>query len=277
MNTNVGVLTDQPIAWAWCNSANTTVVVFDIRLKAVKSLPPVVATTAERDAKFMSPTQGLQVWRDDLGAIETYYGLYNSSTNPGGRDTAGWYVSNRSAGFVPIKPTTVTAVSGTATTNAMGVVTFSGVTSINLTGVFSSAYNNYQLMFSQLDATNTANFLAFRMSSSGTDSTASYSRMGTKAISNASNAAINAESQAHLNLGELAYTGKFASTLSVFNPFLATNTVFTFNSTTVQNGGAQINSVGGGSHSVATSYNGFTLIASAGNISGKVSVIGWNE
>lgn len=94
LNADPGVLTDQPIAWAWCNSANTTVVVYDIRLKPVKSLPPVVATSAERDAKFMSPTQGLQVWRDDLGAVETYYGLYNSSTNPGGRTAAGWGYEN---------------------------------------------------------------------------------------------------------------------------------------------------------------------------------------
>lgn len=91
LNTNTGVLTDQPIAWAWCNSANTTVVVYDIRLKAVKSMPPVVANGTERDAKFMSPTQGLQVWRDDLGVSETYFGLYNVSTNPGGRSVAGWY------------------------------------------------------------------------------------------------------------------------------------------------------------------------------------------
>lgn len=93
LNSNVGVLTDQPIAWAWCNSANTTVVVYDIRLKAVKSLPPVVANATERDAKFMSPTQGLTVYRNDLGATETYYDLYNGSTNVGGRSVAGWHLT----------------------------------------------------------------------------------------------------------------------------------------------------------------------------------------
>ena len=91
LNDDPGVLTDQPIAWAWCNSANTTVVVYDIRLKAVKSLPPVVANQNERDAKFMSPTQGLQVFRNDLGATETWFDAYHVSTNPGGRTTAGWY------------------------------------------------------------------------------------------------------------------------------------------------------------------------------------------
>ena len=143
LNTNVGVLTDQPIAWAWCNSANTTVVVYDIRLKAVKSLPPVVASAVERDAKFMSPTQGLQVWRDDLGAVETYYTAYNSSTNPGGRDTAGWYVTNRSSGLMPVKPPTVTIATGSGTANALGVVSFTGASKVSLDGIFTLDYDNY--------------------------------------------------------------------------------------------------------------------------------------
>ena len=124
LNTNVGVLTDQPIAWAWCNSANTTVVVYDIRLKAVKSLPPVVATSVERDAKFMSPTQGLQVFRNDLGAVETYYGLYDSGTNPGGRTTAGWY--QEAAGrIVQVKSMNKTDVFSSTSSSYVDVTGFS--------------------------------------------------------------------------------------------------------------------------------------------------------
>lgn len=37
INTNVGVLTDQPIAWAWCNSATTDVVVVDLRQFPVRT------------------------------------------------------------------------------------------------------------------------------------------------------------------------------------------------------------------------------------------------
>lgn len=37
INTNVGVLTDQPIAWAWCNSATTDVVVSDLRQFPVRT------------------------------------------------------------------------------------------------------------------------------------------------------------------------------------------------------------------------------------------------
>lgn len=50
----------------------------------------VVANQTERDAQYPTPAQGMSVWRQDLGAQETYYGLYNASTNPGGRSAAGW-------------------------------------------------------------------------------------------------------------------------------------------------------------------------------------------
>lgn len=168
LNTNVGVLTDQPIAWAWCNSANTTVVVYDIRLKAVKSLPPVVANANERDAKFMSPSQGLQVWRDDLGAVETYFGLYNASTNPGGRDTAGWYVADRQTGLLPIKPGTITAVSGSASLNSIGVITFTNVTRLSFDNTLSQ-YDNYRIIINITGATAGATQLWFRWRNAGSE------------------------------------------------------------------------------------------------------------
>jgi hypothetical protein len=52
---------------------------------------PIVAGTAIRNALYPSPTQGNTVFRTDSGVSESYFGLYNVSTNPGGRTTAGWY------------------------------------------------------------------------------------------------------------------------------------------------------------------------------------------
>lgn len=129
LNTQPGVLTDQPIAWAWCNSANTTVVVYDIRKRAVKSMPPVVANAAERDAKFMTPTQGLTVWRDDLGRQETYYALYNGSTNVGGRNPAGWYATPKNR---VIQQDQITQNSAQAVTAGAGTVDYIGV-SVSIT------------------------------------------------------------------------------------------------------------------------------------------------
>ena len=54
---------------------------------------PVAAGTATRTAIWPTPFQGSSVFRNDGGYIETYYGAYNVSTNPGGMQTAGWYKS----------------------------------------------------------------------------------------------------------------------------------------------------------------------------------------
>lgn len=116
INTSPGVLTDQPIAWAWCNSANTTVVIFDLRLLPMRTQPVSVPDSVKRDAKFPSPVQGNQVWRDDLGVIETYYALYNVSTNPGGRSVAGWYQEPIGRILQVVQGATTTTVTNNSTT-----------------------------------------------------------------------------------------------------------------------------------------------------------------
>lgn len=52
---------------------------------------PVVTDSADRDAKFPSPTQGLRAFRRDLAYVETYLEAYNAVSNPGGAVPAGWY------------------------------------------------------------------------------------------------------------------------------------------------------------------------------------------
>lgn len=136
LNTDQGVLTDQPIAWAWCNSANTTVVVYDIRLKGIKSTPPVVANAIERDAKFPSPTQGLTVFQNDIGETLTYYALYNVSTNPGGMPAAGYYPPNGS----PARMTVGQQYGGAASTTITFPTGRFSVTPILIT----SNYGSYQ-------------------------------------------------------------------------------------------------------------------------------------
>lgn len=60
---------------------------------------PSVASTAERAVLFPSPKQGDRVYRKDTAQEETYLGLYNASTNPGGALTAGWYATGGNLGF----------------------------------------------------------------------------------------------------------------------------------------------------------------------------------
>ena len=55
----------------------------------------IVASDTERDALYPAPVQGNSVFRSDLGLRQTYYAIYNASTNPGGRPTAGWVNETR--------------------------------------------------------------------------------------------------------------------------------------------------------------------------------------
>ena len=55
----------------------------------------VVSSEAERDELYPIPIQGNTVFRSDLGASQTYYTVWNATTNPGGKATAGWVTENR--------------------------------------------------------------------------------------------------------------------------------------------------------------------------------------
>lgn len=74
--------------------------------------PKTVANAAARDALYPAPVQGNSVFRTDLGYIETYYSVYNVSTNPGGTLTAGWYSDNSFKGSYYLSDGTFSA--GTA-------------------------------------------------------------------------------------------------------------------------------------------------------------------
>lgn len=278
LNTDKGVLTDQPIAWAWCNSANTTVVVYDIRLRAVKSLPPVVANQGERDAKFMTPTQGLQVWRNDLGAIQTYFGLYNASTNPGGRDVAGWYTNSRAGGLIPIRPSAVTIVSGSGSANSMGLVSFSGATSISLDGVFSSEFRNYRLLMSaSLNTSAVLSYMRFR--SSGTDFSGQYvwGYTGQRITGSGNSWSSSSNTSGGFGVWNAGATGPLTTSADIFAPAISgENKTWNLNGYWADSVSAS-SYVGSGLAVTTSSYDGITLFPGGGNITGTVQIFGYND
>jgi len=278
LNTNVGVLTDQPIAWAWCNSANTTVVVYDIRLKAVKSLPPVVANGTERDAKFMTPTQGLQVWRDDLGAVETYFGLYNASTNPGGRDAAGWYRTTRQSGLVPIRATTATAVSGSATVNDLGVITFSGCTSIQLDGIFTSEFRSYKLIFNAGTVSAAATILG-RVRNAGTAKTSNYYSGWTRVLEGGATVTGALGGSSYFFVSDVHPSVPITnSEITIYEPRSTTKQTCFYDTHIGFAGSSTYAGYTGGTVGGATEvFDGFQLDVSTGTFGGTFQVFGIND
>ena len=89
INTNPGVVTDQPIAWAWCNSANLTVIVSDLRSTPMKPTETIPTGFLMQYAGSTAPNGWLLADGSALSrityaklfaAINTTYGAGDGST-----------------------------------------------------------------------------------------------------------------------------------------------------------------------------------------------------
>jgi hypothetical protein len=176
-------------------------------------------------------------------------------------------------GLVPIIPSGVTTVSGSASIDSTtGLVTFTGVTTVNLDGVFSAAYNHYKILHVSSGASvNTE--VNMRMRASGANyatanqrSHAIYYQGGGSAVT-----VTGGDSRDGVLIG---WSQGVANTMNshsveVFNPFNTTRTTYVSTHTSYVSGTAQ------GGVPTNSSYTGFALIT-GGTHSGTIKVYGYN-
>jgi hypothetical protein len=239
---------------------------------------PIVAGTATRNALYPSPVAGNTVFRSDTGVAESYYSAYSTAV-PGGRDSAGWYSTTRVDGLIPVQPTSIAVAGGSATVNALGLVSFTTATSVSLNGVFTSAYNSYRMLI-RVPNTSSGASLSFRFRNAGTDNTSNnyvqtwfYNRStGTTQTNNGTGTGAGllqwnaAESNTFLIwIGDVvnpAVVGR-KSLFGKGNSGDAT-TFFVLDSSIM----FQLNTL---------SFDGFTIFPTAGNITGTVQILGYNQ
>ena len=160
----------------------------------------------------------------------------------------------------------------------LNTTSFSAVASQSINDVFSSSFDNYVIILSDLlSSTGTPDLLMRMRVSSADNSSAQYSinyiaRSDTALVSGQT---LNATSW---NLGTLGTADRSYFEFKMSNPFKAqTTNMITQNVTRSSNSTAQVASVAGLAHAVSTSYTGFTIYPSANNFSGVVSVYGVNK
>jgi len=267
LNTSQGVLTDQPIAWAWCNSANTTVVVSDLRELPLTNQVDVLQATSATQSSDITAIQAVNTTQD--GQITTLQGadvIINTRIDKVGNNI--------------IKPSLVT-VSGAGASGSVatyGTTTFDNAASVSLNGVFTSDYTNYRIIVEGLSDSVTDE-IRLRLRASGTDATGAQYFDGGYYIATGS--------------GLAAYTAGGTSTLLGFTPSYAdsycgyvidvvapaiTRWTKTFQrGTGVNSASAAIHTNVSTLHAVASAYDGFTLFCLSGRIAGTVSVYGYNK
>jgi hypothetical protein len=148
-------------------------------------------------------------------------------------------------------------------------------TSLSVNNCFSATYDNYLIMCDMKTATESAFSIKLRVS--GSDSSTGYYQSGFWASD--STAALNAIATANgtsFSLRDIG-TDKALHTINVSNPFAAIDTTILVNGIQGWNGTRTEAVVTHGAHHVSTSYDGFSLISSSGNLTGIVRVYGYSN
>jgi hypothetical protein len=210
----------------------------------------VFASAAARSAAVTSPQEGNFSFLKDTNSTEYY-------------DGAAWVAVGGSSGAL----------------TKINTTSFSAVASQAVNSVFTSTYKNYRVLIT-LSGCTADGIVYLRMRASGTDSAINYF-YGVPAINAAATGANETGSgQAQFPLSDLdsvSNASRYAYALDIYNPQAAADTSFGKVFNAIQQASTVYGGAGGGLHNVATAYDGFSIIASAGNITGKVTTYGYSD
>lgn len=196
---------------------------------------------------------------------------FDTWENPTG--TRSLNIASATPGLTPILPSGLTVSTGTAAANNVGTVTFTGVTSLDLSNVFSSAYSSYKVIINITggSVTNDVN-LYLRMPGA----TSGYSTQYFRFYNTLSSASRDAGGTTAFWLGPAGYSTWAAYEVLIANPNVAVKTTF--------------NSYGGGDNAATermiqgnvgflnntTQYTGLQMYVGSGNVTGTIIVYGLN-
>jgi hypothetical protein len=191
------------------------------------------------------------------------------------------YQLSSGTGLNTIIPTSVAVGSGSGSVSAIGVVTFSGASSVSINDCFNSTYDNYKIIF-KLSGVTADGVVYVKLRASGTDSSVNYYWGLYGVVAGSSTAIVNNAS--NVSNGFLVMeddTGSSAkptfAEMTFLNPKVAEPTSMIGQNISSTNAGTPVGINIWGLHTPSTSYDGLTFVPTAGNISGTISVYGYKD
>ena len=184
------------------------------------------------------------------------------------------YAPVASGGLVQIVPTSIASTGGSSSVSSNGVVTFTGTSIISLNGCFNSSYQNYRVIINFTPTT--TGTLGLRFRANGSDNTVSnaYYFAGAYIYQQGS---VTANSSNPASIGRVArYDGGTGFTaFDVMDP--STSGAATSTAGFSTGGGADWESLFNYFADGTYVFDGFSLIPSAGTITGKIRVYGYKN
>jgi len=160
----------------------------------------------------------------------------------------------------------------------LSTTSFSGVASHSLSGgTFNSTYDCYKIIYNNLNISTSAQIVSIRLRDSvvGNLTTSTYHYGGTSTTTTATTVAAlssNSAGDQEIVIGSLALTNKHSIEIELYNPFNSALKSFFIRST--QDGlGNQISAY----NTTASAYDSLVIYPAANNITGSVSVYGYNK
>jgi hypothetical protein len=192
-----------------------------------------------------------------------------------------WYsvAESTPAGISLISPTSLANTSGTATASG-GAVTFTGVSSLSLNGIFTTTYDVYRINV-QFTAFSANPAVYVRLRSSGTDNSSSYrtetiENYGTT-VSAATNANGDGTKWSLATNASSTYAEDTGAVIEMLNPALAKFTLGYCQMGVRTSSGVFDAFRHSYFHEVSTAYDGISLFTSTGTMSGVIRVFGFKN
>lgn len=191
-------------------------------------------------------------------------------------DGSSFRVLSVDVGSTLVRPTSVSAASGTATATD-GLVTFTTASTVSVNGCFTSAFSNYLIKLTTTAHSPTSDVL-MRLRLAGADALGANTYGTQRTHANGTTVATsNFNSTSWVVLPVPASTIRSGAAIHLYSPGVAVSTIGHVEGTTAVSTSGMYQNTYGFYHSTATAYDGFTIYpSSAGTITGTLSVYGYN-
>ena len=229
-------------------------------------------TAARGSAIGTAVSEGMVSYLADTNVVQAYDG---SAWNSLAYATA--VPTLAGVGLVPIIPTGVSTITGTASYSADGTITLNSVGACYIQGVFTSAYRNYHVVIDVNKNTSAANYLGIQLAVGTTESTTGYHVGSLQCPVNSTTFVQNGTyNGGYAVISQMYYdTGRNYANLDIYRPALAQETGIT-GVAKADTAAIPAQSIIGGNHGVQTAYNTLKVLVTANTMSGYVKVFGWN-
>lgn len=175
-------------------------------------------------------------------------------------------------GLTQITPTSIANSGGTSSLSG-GAVNFTTVNSVSLNGVFTSTYDAFRVILN-VSSASTGNNVALRLRAAGTDASGANYAQYALSVDISAVTANSGSGLTSVTICSTSATNGAIANLELNRPALAVHTgIFT----TTSNWSAPAFGSGLVLHQVNTAYDGFSLIASTGTVTGTVRVYGYKK